>query len=192
MRYFCLVLLLTACASEPISLPEEEPGTITLIFGAHPDYRHNLPDGIAQYVDDHFIKQSLRPNQEGDTLTISINRDILELTHTFPYQQEEDGPVSYSRLHYVVQKGDTVRFTYDGFKPHAEVLNRDVLPYDLNYTLASWEQLYERKVPVWHYMFEFTFNPDWTEEERDEHFLRHVNKITMQDLEEVELKLVED
>lgn len=186
MRYLCLVLLLTACASQPTSPPEEKPGTISLIFGAHPDYEHNLPEGIAQYMDDHFIKRSLRPSQEGDTLTISTNRDILELTHKYHYREKEDGPISYSNLHYIIQNGDTVRFTYNGFKPHAEVLNRETLPYDLNYTLASWEQLYERKVPVRSYMLEFPFDPDWTEEEREASFFRHVHKVTQQDLVEIE------
>ena len=185
MRYFCLLLLLTACSSKPVPSQEEVPGTIAIIFGAHPDYRHNLPEGIAQYTDDHLIKRSLRPNQDGDTLTFFTDREVIALTHTYPYQDEEDGPVSYSQLHYVVQRGDTVRFSYNGFEPQAEVLNREVLPYDLNYSLASWEQLYERKAPVRIFMFDFPFDPNWTEEERHENFLQHVHDVTQQDLDEI-------
>ncbi|MEM8488646.1 MAG: TlpA disulfide reductase family protein [Bacteroidota bacterium] len=184
MRYLCLLVLLVGCAPKPDVAPEEKPGAISLIFGAHPDFRQNLPEGIAQYVDDHRIKRSLRPNQTGDTLTIFTNREVLELTHTYPYQDDEDGPVTYSLLHFIVQQGDTVRFTYDRFKPHAEVLNRAVLPYDLNYNLASWEEMYERKVPVRLYMFEFAFDPNWTKEEEEANFLNHVTSVTQQDLDE--------
>lgn len=184
MRYLCLLLLLAGCAPEPDVAPEEKPGTISLIFGAHPDFRQNLPEGIAQYVDDHRIKRSLRPNPAGDTLTIFTNREVLELTHTYPYQKDEGGSVTYSLLHFIVQQGDTVEFTYDRFKPHAEVLNREVLPYDLNYNLASWEEMYARKVPVRLYMFEFAFDPNWTKEEEEANFLNHVTSVTQQDLDE--------
>lgn len=185
MRFIWLLLLLTACSQPPHSAPKENPGTITLVFDAHQDYRNIFPEGIVQYVDDHYIKQNLRPNQEGDTLSITTHRDFLELTHQYPYQENDNGPISYSQLHYILQKGDTVRFTYKRFAPHAEVLNREVLPYDLNYNLASWPQLYERNAPVRNFMFEFQFNPDWTEEEQETNFLRHVDMINKQDLAEM-------
>ena len=186
MRYIILLLLLSSCIADPHSPSIESPGTITLIFEAHSDYKTNLPDGIAQYMDDHFIQQILRPNQQGDTLTIQTTRDHLGLGHTFLYQEKEGGPTTYSQLHFTFQNGDTVRFSYDGFRPNAQVLNREVLPYDVNYTLAAWEQLYERKTPVRNYMFEFLFNPEWTEEEREENFFRYLDQIHAQDVEEVE------
>ncbi len=190
MRYLVLLLFLAACSAEPVPGLEEMqgPGTISIIFDAHPDYRHNLPEGIAQYIDDHFIKRSLRPKATGDTLTIITEKDVLELTHTYPHQAGEDGPITYSQLRYFIQKGDTLRFSYDGYKPHAEVLNRATRPYDLNYDLASWGELYERKVPVRFYMFGFVFDPNWTEAEREENFLRHVNQINQQDLDEIALE----
>jgi|GEM_PF-4772958 len=185
MRFLVLVLLLSACTAESASVVEDQPGTVTIIFDAHPSYRHNLHEGIAQYVDDHFIKRTLRPDQQGDTLTVITARDMLGLTHTFPFEEKEGGPTVYMQLHYAIQKGDTVRFTYDGFKPHAEVLNRDVLPYDLNYDLASWEALYEQNAPVRAFMFSFVFDPNWTVQERDENFRRHMYQVHAQDLEEI-------
>lgn len=185
MRILVVLLFLSACAAEPDALVEEQPGTVTLIFEPQTAYRDNLQQGIAQYIDDHFIKRSLRPDRQGDTLTISTSKDLLGITHFFPFQEEEGGPTVYMQLHYAIQKGDSVRFTYDGFKPHAEVLNRDERPYDLNYDLASWEALYEQNAPVRAFMFSFVFNADWTDEERDENFRRHMDQVHAQDVEEI-------
>ncbi|MBX2822692.1 MAG: TlpA family protein disulfide reductase [Rhodothermaceae bacterium] len=185
MRYLVILLLLSACTTEPAPPLKEQPGTITIIFGAHPEYRRNLPEGIAQYIDDHYIKQALRPDQQGDTLTIKTAKDMLGLKHTFPFQEKGGGATVYMHLYYAIQKGDSVRFTYDGMKPHAEVLNRDAPLYDLNYDLASWEALYEQNAPVRAFMFSFVFNPDWKKEETDENFRRHMEQVHAQDQAEI-------
>ena len=185
MRCLLILVILSACATEQAPPFEEQRGTITIIFEAHPEYRHNLPEGVAQYIDDHYIKQALRPDQQGDTLTIRTSRDMIGLTHTYPYEEEQGSATVYMQLHYAILKGDSVRFSYNGFKPTAEVLNREALPHDLNYDLAAWGHIYDRNAPVRAFMFDFVFNPEWTDEERDENFHSHMDQVHAQDLEEI-------
>lgn len=59
-----------------------------------------------------------------DTVVFQTKGEFLELDHIYKF---------YRHLSFIVQKGDTVLFTYDQDFPKAEILNREVSYEELNY-----------------------------------------------------------
>ncbi|GAB5523585.1 MAG: hypothetical protein Roseis2KO_14570 [Roseivirga sp.] len=148
MRYYHLpllafVLLLIACTKEEqvSEVEKEKPNRIVLIFnkpvkngfainpetGKMSHGRTRNGDEI-QIVDDAHISRRLT-FEEGakyDTIVIDSQRDYVEMK--LMYKGIDD-------LTYLFQNGDSVLFTYDGIKPTAHILNREVASEVVNYSL---------------------------------------------------------
>ncbi len=147
--HFPLVLLLiiffTACADqENQQAKPPKPNHIVLMFDNMPvnsryKWKAGHTSGFSprheiRYIDDHSIIQHLNPDYapEKDTIVIKSTRNVLEVQHTYK---------GIDHLSYRFQNGDSVLFTYNGKKPFAKVLNREVSDIEVNYDINKREKL---------------------------------------------------
>jgi thiol-disulfide isomerase/thioredoxin len=140
-----LLLFLSALGcTKQREVPEvkkEKPNQIVLIFnepvkngyainpktGKVSHGRTNKGDEI-QITDDHHISRRLvfEEGVEYDTIVINSKRDQIEVM--LMYKGIDD-------LTYLFQNGDSVMFTYEGIKPAARIMNREVASEVVNYSL---------------------------------------------------------
>lgn len=140
-----LLMLFSACANKT----QEEvtfvkPNKVVLMFESMPvNTRYEWEDGHISgknpkheicYIDDHSIIRYLTPDYApaNDTLVISSKRNFIEVQHTYK---------GTDHLSYRFQNGDSVIFTYQGRKPFAKILNRDVSDVEVNYNIIKREKL---------------------------------------------------
>lgn len=130
-HWLFLLVLLCGCESrnttESISDSESStPGTIVLLFDNPPNNGVYQPvkDGPfmaaktdVSYIQDDFTERKVELNHdaERDTLIIHTTRQQVEVLHFFR---------AAGRIPFLITKGDTVLFKYDGYLPMATVLNR--------------------------------------------------------------------
>lgn len=130
---------LAACqkgTAETASMPDDGPGTITLIFHHPPvNSRYQLVKNgpstgrsfEVAYIDDAYQFQGISLNHEAqaDTHQIEISRAEVEVIHLYK---------AVGEIPFRFQKGDTAAFYYDkAGMPHAKVLNRAVDSLALNF-----------------------------------------------------------
>lgn len=147
MRYylllFALLLGIMACTKEEqvSEVEKEKPNQIVLIFnkpvkngfainpetGKASHGRTNQGDEI-QIIDDNYMAHRLtfEEGAEYDTVIIKSRRDLVEMK--LMYKGIDD-------LTYLFENGDSVLFTYEGIKPTAEILNREVPSEVVNFSL---------------------------------------------------------
>ncbi len=128
----------------------EKPNRVVLIFQDMPvNTRYKWEDGHTSgltpsheicYIDDHSIIRHLTPDYapESDTITLELNRDVIEILHTYK---------GTDHLSYRFEKGDSVLFTYEGRKPFAKILNREVSDAEVNYSIRRREKLSDDYFP---------------------------------------------
>lgn len=92
------------------------------------------------YIDDHSIIRYLTPDYapRKDTVVLSSKRDFIEVQHTY---------MGLDHLSYHFQNGDSVLFTYNGRKPFAEILNRNVSQEEVNHDIKMREKLSNNYFP---------------------------------------------
>jgi thiol-disulfide isomerase/thioredoxin len=98
------------------------------------------PEFEVRYIDDDYITRHFMPRYapERDTLVISTRRSRLEVQHAFK---------GVDKISFLLQKGDSVLFTYADSVPYATVLNRQVHPDELNYELLKREKITNGRLP---------------------------------------------
>jgi thiol-disulfide isomerase/thioredoxin len=138
-----LCILQYSCVRNEKVIPAEEVlNEITLIFINAPDngvfhtsYGSKLSLTRFQqirYVNEQMINTSFTSKKDFDTLTISVNQPYLEVFHAYKGLIE---------LSYLIEKGDTITFTYDGFEPKAvSVKNKN--NFDLNLSIQQHKELF--------------------------------------------------
>lgn len=89
------------------------------------------------YVDDSIYLNfySIKPSVS-DTLRINTKRENVEISHKYNAVNE---------ALYLLEKGDTITFNYEGDKPFAEIINRSTSKQERNYNL---ELTKEDDIPI--------------------------------------------
>jgi hypothetical protein len=141
--------------SNVINSKEEEDyfqkGYIVLIFQKPPvNNKYKFDTGVTvhnggmhelNYIDDRLLPRliALKYSLSSDTVVIKTQRRIIEVEHAYR---------GMDKISYLFHNGDTALFTYNGLKPKAEVLNRKVLPYDVNYEMKQREIIQKDDFPA--------------------------------------------
>ncbi len=128
---FAVLIMLSACSSEPdyaspladthadavVLIVADAPPNLTLRRSADGPYARAESKHEISYFDDDGIARSPEfAYGTTDTLTIPTRRDRFAFSHAIR---------GVETWHYLAQSGDTIRLTYDGAEPRAQVVNRD-------------------------------------------------------------------
>ncbi|MDX8340823.1 thioredoxin-like domain-containing protein [Draconibacterium sp. IB214405] len=149
LRYVFIVCVLFVACSPRQKTESKIPvanNQVTLIFENIPaEWRSEETNCMVlsetEYVDDNFISHRFTPDPSKlfDTLTITTNRNVVELTHTYKTVDE---------FSYLFHKGDTAIIRYNDKTPVVEVVNRETKSFDLNYDLLKRERLTPNDFPA--------------------------------------------
>ncbi|WNJ20368.1 TlpA disulfide reductase family protein [Pontibacter sp. G13] len=135
---FLWILLLMGCLQGQ-NLPEESSGPITLIFhDVEVATRFSIPPSRPKALDRNARVITWSPNPTElrfiskdeswrDTLSIDPTTIPMQVNLRYFIQRE---------LSFWVYPGDTLDLRYEGYKPTAEIRNRAIKPYDLNWDFA--------------------------------------------------------
>jgi thiol-disulfide isomerase/thioredoxin len=136
-RLILVSLCIYGCNQEEATSPrvgskQDETGYITLIFAKAPvNSIHRFPTMLTgfnyeiRYVTDSLMDVfEVISDTDADTVKIETKRNFLEIQHVV------DGLDEFS---FLLSKGDTVIFTYDGHKPVAKRKNDPKFDVGLNY-----------------------------------------------------------